>query len=310
MIKVDIISGFLGAGKTTLVKKLLRLYENEKVILIENEFGDVGIDGDLIQREDFDVVEISTGCICCIMKKDFEDTLYKIIEEYEPERILIEPTGISILSEIIDTLKKPRFTEKCSINTLITLIDAINYLDQKDIFGEFFEDQIINAKKLMLSKSQLVKKEKIEKIIKSLKEMNSEADIIWKNWKEFGVESIEDLLDKKDDINFDDIFYAEYKPCSDNKIETMAVKTENTFTKDKLKDILDKLNNSTKYGKVLRGKGFLKGENNTNIEFSYTNNDFIIYESKFESSGKLCLIGQDLKENQISELFNGMVRIC
>lgn len=112
MIKVDVVSGFLGAGKTTLVRKLLKVYEKEKVVLIENEFGEIGIDGELVERDGFEVFEISNGCICCIMQKDFVHMLSRIIEEFKPQRIIIEPTGISILSEIIEILKRPEFASR------------------------------------------------------------------------------------------------------------------------------------------------------------------------------------------------------
>jgi G3E family GTPase len=168
MIKVDVISGFLGAGKTTLVKKLLKAYKHEKVVLIENEFGEIGIDGDIVERDGFDVFEITSGCICCIMKKDFVTIFGKILQGYKPERVVIEPTGISILSEIIEVLKRPEFKDICEINSLITVIDGISYLEQRDVFVEFFEDQIINAGTLIISKSQFVDRVKIDEIIKSL----------------------------------------------------------------------------------------------------------------------------------------------
>ena len=177
MIKVDVVSGFLGSGKTTLIKSLLKAYENEKVVLIENEFGEIGIDGDIIEREGFQVFEISSGCICCIMKKDFLMVLSRIIKEFNPDRIIIEPTGISILSEIIDMLSTKEVSENCSINSLITVIDSINYLEQCDVFGEFFEDQIINAETLILSKSQFIKQEKVEEIIIELREVNGKQKL-------------------------------------------------------------------------------------------------------------------------------------
>jgi G3E family GTPase len=302
MIKVDIISGFLGAGKTTLVKKLLKAYENEKVILIENEFGDIGIDADIVERDGFDVFEITSGCICCIMKKDFVKIFDKILQEYSPERIIIEPTGISILSEIIDILKNPEFEDRCTINSLITVIDGINYLQHRDIFGEFFEDQIINAGTLIMSKSQMIDRETLEENIKSLKELNSKSPIITANWSEMNHEEIQKLLKLDLNIDFDDLFYTEYKPCSDNQFDTLGIKTSKKFTKDSLKEILERLKES-EFGMVIRGKGFLKGVNE-DLEFSYANGQYEIYESKLESTGKLCIIGKSLNDKKIKALFN------
>lgn len=301
MVKVDVISGFLGAGKTTLIKKLLKAYENEKVVLIENEFGDIGIDGQLIEREGFDVFEIAQGCICCIMKKDFVKLFGKILDEFIPDRIIIEPTGISILSEIIDVLNREEFSEIASINSLITVVDGINYLDHRECFGEFFEDQITNAGTLIISKSQMVDKETVDKIIESLKELNKEAPIITHDWSKFNYEEIRDLLHMELKIDFNDLFYTEYKPCSDNQFDTLAIRTSMKFTHDKLKKVLEKLKND-EFGQVIRAKGFIKGKE-VDLEFSYASGEYEIYESKFGSSGKLCIIGKHLNEKGIKELF-------
>lgn len=301
MIKIDVVSGFLGSGKTTLIKSLLKAYENEKVVLIENEFGEIGIDGDIIEREGFEVFEISSGCICCIMKKDFQVVLSRIIEEFNPDRIIVEPTGISILSEIIDILSSKEVSERCSINSLITVIDSVNYLEQCDAFGEFFEDQITNAETLILSKSQFVEPKKVEKIIESLREVNSEAEIIASNWSKLSFNEIKGLLEQNIKVEFKELFHTEYKPCKENKFKAIGIETSKKFTKEELEEILKDLKEA-KYGQVLRGKGFLKGINSF-LEFSYTNGQYIIDENKIRSSGKLCLIGQDLNEEELNKLF-------
>lgn len=301
MIKIDVVSGFLGSGKTTLIKSLLKAYENEKVVLIENEFGEIGIDGDIIEREGFEVFEISSGCICCIMKKDFQVVLSRIIEEFNPDRIIVEPTGISILSEIIDILSSKEVSEKCSINSLITVVDSINYLEQCDVFGEFFEDQISNAETLILSKSQFVEPQKVKEIIESLREVNSEAEIITSNWSNLSFNEIKGLLEQNIKIEFKELFHTEYKPCKENKFKAIGIETSKKFTKEELEEVLKELKES-KYGEVLRGKGFLKGVNSF-LEFSYTNGQYIIDENKIRSSGKLCLIGQNLNEEELNKLF-------
>jgi G3E family GTPase len=305
MIKIDVVSGFLGSGKTTLIKSLLKAYENEKVVLIENEFGEIGIDGDIIEREGFEVFEISSGCICCIMKKDFQVVLSRIIEEFNPDRIIVEPTGISILSEIIDILSSKEVSRQCSINSLITVIDSINYLEQCDVFGEFFEDQISNAETLILSKSQFVEPEKVEEIIESLREVNSHAEIITSNWSNLSFNEIKGLLAKNIKIEFKELFHTEYKPCKENKFKAIGIETSKKFKKEELEDILKELKEA-KYGEVLRGKGFLKGINSF-LEFSYTNGQYIIDENKKRSSGKLCLIGQNLNEEELNKLFKSKV---
>ncbi len=301
MVKIDVISGFLGAGKTTLIRKLLKAYENEKVVLIENEFGDIGIDGQIIEREGFDVFEIAKGCICCIMKKDFVNLFGKILAEFNPDRIIIEPTGISILSEIIEVLNKEEFSSLATINSLITVIDGLNYLEHRECFGEFFEDQITNAGTLIISKSQMIEKETLDKIIQSLKELNKEAPIITHDWTSLTYEEIRELLHMELKIDFSDLFYTEYKPCSDNQFDTLAIRSSVKFSNDKLTEVLEKLK-SNEFGQVIRAKGFLRGKE-VDLEFSYASGEYEIYESKFESSGKLCIIGKGLNEKAIKELF-------
>ncbi|HBW34334.1 GTP-binding protein [Desulfosporosinus sp. BICA1-9] len=301
MIKVDVVSGFLGSGKTTLVKNLLQVHQKEKVVLIENEFGDIGIDGELLEREGFEVFEISSGCICCIMQKDFEQMLTRIIKDFNPQRIIIEPTGISILSEIIDILRKPEFGSLLQINSLVTVVDSINYLQQCEVFGEFFEDQITNASVLTLSKSQLVDSETIGKVITSLRDFNEDGEIISKPWDELDPAEFESLLDAQVDLDLSDILHTQYKPCSENEFETLALQTSQSFSPEELEHILTLLSQS-KYGQVIRGKGFLKSYQGF-LDFSYTNGQFIVSASNFKTSGKLCLIGKNLREKEIKDLF-------
>ncbi|MEG0772692.1 GTP-binding protein [Clostridium sp.] len=301
MIKIDVISGFLGAGKTTLIRKLLKAYENEKVVLIENEFGEIGIDGDLVERDGFEVFEISSGCICCIMKKDFEMVLNRVIKEFNPERIIIEPTGISILSEIIDILRSEEISRSCHINSLLTVIDSENYMKQCDAFGEFFEDQIINAEALILSKSQFVEEDKLQEVKRSLRELNENAEIISSDWNSFSSGEVKELLVQNLNLDFKDLFYTEYKPCSENEFKAIGIETSRKFTKEELGNLLSKLKDST-FGEVLRGKGFLKGEKGY-LDFSYTNGQYIINENSTKSSGKACIIGKNLNEEEIKNLF-------
>jgi G3E family GTPase len=301
VIKVDVISGFLGSGKTTLIRKLLKAYENENVVLIENEFGEIGIDGDIIERDGFEVFEISSGCICCIMQKDFVDLLLRVMKEFKPERIIIEPTGISILSDIIEILRKPEFAERCSINSLITVVDSMNYLEQCEVFGEFFEDQIANASTLVLSKSQFVDEEKVAEIISSLRDLNIDANIITANWDALKMDDFHSLLQGELIMDFKDILHAKYRPCRENEFDTFAIESSNKYTKEELESLLQELQNK-QYGQVIRGKGFLKGYD-CFLEFSYTNGQFTVNENNLKSSGKLCLIGKGLKELELKELF-------
>jgi len=301
MIKVDIVSGFLGSGKTTLIRKLLRICQQEKVVLIENEFGEIGIDGELVERDGFEVFEISNGCICCIMQKDFVQMLSRVIGEFHPERILIEPTGISILSEILDVLRRPEFAPQIQINSLITIVDSVNYLTQRDVFGEFFEDQITNASVLILSKSQLVDQQTLDEIIHSVKELKPDGEMISKPWDTLTIGELKDLIAVQTDLDLSEILHTEYKPCSENEFDTLGLKTSRTYSKEDLEQILGQIS-QPRYGQVLRGKGFLKSAQGF-LDFSYTNGQFEIRENKFKSQGRLCLIGKNLKEQEIKTLF-------
>jgi len=301
VIKVDVVSGFLGSGKTTLVKKLLQVHHKEQIVLIENEFGDIGIDGDLIEREGFEVFEISSGCICCIMQKDFVQMLDRIIKEFHPQRLIIEPTGIGILSEIINILRKPQFASLLQINALVTVVDSVNYLEQCEVFGEFFEDQIANASVLTLSKSQFIDRETIQKITTSLREFNQDGEIISKPWDSLDPQEFENLLDGQANLDLSDILYTDYKPCSENEFDAVALKTSRSYTPQELKQILSLLS-QPQYGQVLRGKGFLKSPQGF-LDFSYTNGQVMVSTSQFKSSGKLCLIGKNLDEKEIKNLF-------
>lgn len=301
MIKVDVVSGFLGAGKTTLIRMLLKAYQDEKVVLIENEFGEIGIDGELIERDGFEVFEISNGCICCIMQKDFVNMLSRVIEEFQPQRIIIEPTGISILSEIIEILRRPEFSAQCEINSLLTIVDSVNYLEQCEVFGEFFEDQITNASMLVLSKSQLVDERTLDEITASLKQFNAEAPIVAKPWSSLGHEELQRFLGEDHLLDFSDLFHTEYKPCSENEFQTLALETSKKFTQEELEAVL-RLLKSPQFGQIIRGKGFIRGTER-DLEFSYTNGQFMVVPSKFKSSGKMCFIGKDLEEGELREIF-------
>ncbi|MCM1990678.1 CobW family GTP-binding protein [Oceanirhabdus seepicola] len=301
MTKVDIISGFLGAGKTTLIRKLLKAHEDEKVVLIENEFGEIGIDGEIVEREGFQVLELSTGCICCSMKIDFFNTITTVIEQLKPERIIIEPTGIGLLSEIIDIVNKQELKGKCSVNSLITVIDSINYLEQLDGFGDFFEDQITNASILILSKTQFVNDDEIKNSISSLRELNKKAFIVKDNWDNLSHQDFKEFLNGDLMLDLDEILHLENQHNLKKGIDNVSLESEREFTEEELEKILIKLKNSL-YGKVLRGKGFLKGAEQ-DLEFNYVNGQYVIEDSEIEGNGRMCIIGKDLDKSRIKLLF-------
>ncbi|AUM87616.1 cobalamin biosynthesis protein CobW [Clostridium botulinum] len=300
MIKVNLISGFLGAGKTTLIKKVLENVKEEKIVIIENEFGEVAIDGDLIKKEGFDVFELRSGCICCMMKQDFEDSLQKVIEEYKPDRIIIEPTGISSLSQLLDILEKDNFKDKININRVITVVDSTSYLEEKDAFGEFYMDQVENAEILIVSKTQMVDKSTLKKVKESLMECNKKASIKTLAFEEFNKEYILNFLDEDSsrDIKRDSV---EVMISTEDGFESLGVKTNKIFEIREINEIVSKLFTG-KYGDVIRIKGFLKGEKEI-IQINCTKKVHNIETVEDSKEIKICIIGQDLRKRKIQFLF-------
>ncbi len=199
MTKIHIVSGFLGSGKTTLIKKIIKKLDGKKVI-IENEFGEVGIDGEVIGRENYDVIELAQGCICCSMKTDFEEAILSILNDYSPEHIIIEPTGIGMLSHVLSILKIKEIRDRCLVISPITIVDTLDYFEQLDNFGGFFTDQIENAGTLVFSKVQMMEVDNLHKIVDSVRELNKEAEIISCDWDDFDDLDYNSLINMQFDL--------------------------------------------------------------------------------------------------------------
>ena len=177
--KIDIISGFLGAGKTTLIKKLINeKFEKEKIAIIENEFGEVSIDTDILKELNLNIKEIKSGCICCSLTGDFKDSIKSIIELYSPERILIEPSGVAKLSDVIKACESLDDDCNVKINMLVTVLDVHNVGMYIKNFGEFYKDQIKNAKTIILSRTENISEEKIKETVNIIEKINPQAKII------------------------------------------------------------------------------------------------------------------------------------
>ena len=163
MTKIDIISGFLGAGKTTFIKKMLEeVFSGEKVVLVENEYGEVGIDGGFLKDAGIEIKELNSGCICCSLVGDFNRSLNEVIETYHPDRILIEPSGVGKLSDVMSSVKDMEKDHDVKLNALVTVVNAMKASKQMKAFGEFFNNQIANATTIVLSRTQNAKEEKLE----------------------------------------------------------------------------------------------------------------------------------------------------
>ena len=180
MIKIDIISGFLGAGKTTLIKKLLKeAYAGEQVVLIENEFGEIGIDGGFLKEAGIEIREMNSGCICCSLVGDFEESLKQVVETYHPDRIVIEPSGVGKLSDVVKAVEP---VEGIVVNSLTTVADAKRCKSYMKNFGEFYNNQVEHAGTIILSRTADMKAEKLEQVMDLLKEKNPDAFIVTTPW--------------------------------------------------------------------------------------------------------------------------------
>ena len=200
MTKIDIFSGFLGAGKTTLIKKLLsEAYAGEKVVLIENEFGEIGIDGGFLREAGIEITEMNSGCICCSLVGDFTEALRKVLSEFCPDRILIEPSGVGKLSDVIHAVEGVA-TEDVLLNSFTTVADASKCRVYLKNFGEFYGDQIANAGTIILSRTAGMSEDKLEKAVALLREHNAEATIITTPWDALDGKVILSAMEQKNTL--------------------------------------------------------------------------------------------------------------
>ena len=199
MIKVDIISGFLGAGKTTLIKKLYKnVFKNEKVVLIENEFGEIGIDGAFLKDSGIEIKEINSGCICCSLVGDFSSSMKEVISKFNPERIIIEPSGVGKLSDIINAVNKVE--ADLSLNIIATVVDGPKAKIYMKNFGEFFINQVEAANTIVVSKVDKMSEEKLVDLVHLLKEKNEHANIITTAIEQFKDDSLLNILEEKNSL--------------------------------------------------------------------------------------------------------------
>ncbi len=205
MTRIDIFSGFLGAGKTTLIKKLIKEgYKDEQLVLIENEFGEIGIDGGFLKEAGIKINEMNSGCICCSLVGDFREALTKVLDEYHPDRILIEPSGVGKLSDVINAVKAVA-SEDVVLNSFITVADASKVKSYMKNFGEFYNNQIEFASTIILSRTQNVSDDKLAKAIDMIREHNTKASIVTTPWDDLTGEQILSATDGKALLTVEDV---------------------------------------------------------------------------------------------------------
>ncbi len=204
MTRIDIISGFLGAGKTTFIKKMVEeVFQGQKLVLIENEFGEVGIDGGFLKDAGIEITEMNSGCICCSLVGDFDKNLKEVLEKFHPDRIMIEPSGVGKLSDVMKSVIDLEKERDVKLNALVTVVNAAKASKQMKAFGEFFNNQIEFATTVVLSRTQNVSQEKLELCVKQIQALNDKAAVITTPWDEISGEAILKVMEQSDSMEME-----------------------------------------------------------------------------------------------------------
>lgn len=325
MTKIDIFSGFLGAGKTTLIRKLIKeAYAGQKIVLIENEFGEIAIDGGFLKDAGVEITEMNSGCICCTLVGDFKAALEKVIEDYAPDRIIIEPSGVGKLSDVASAVSA--VAGKADIGAKVTVVDANKCKMYIRNFGEFFNDQVKNADVIVLSRTGDISEQKLLAAAAMLQELNSGAVVITTPWDRLSGEQfisamehrntlaaqLEELEHDHEHHHHDD--EDEHHECgchdhehhhhADEVFTSWGSETAKKFTEWQLKKILTGLDDSEKYGMVLRAKGMVDASDGQWLYFDYVPGEVSIRRGAPIVTGRFCVIGSKMNESALKELFD------
>ena len=339
MVKIDIISGFLGAGKTTLIKKLLKDgFQGEQVVLIENEFGEIGIDGGFLKEAGIQIREMNSGCICCSLVGDFGTSLKEVVTKYDPDRILIEPSGVGKLSDVIKAVQGVQDEVDIKLNSYTTVVDAKKCKMYMKNFGEFFDNQIQYAGAIIMSRTDIASEKKVQESLELLRSLNKDAAIITTPIENLDGKKLVEVMEhpvslEQEMLEEEHEHHHHYDgecgcghdheehehhhhhdgECgcghdhhhhhADEVFTSWGRETIKKFTREGLEKILEALSESDKYGIILRAKGMLPAEDGTWIYFDMVPEETEIREGAPEYTGRLCVIGSKLDEHALEELF-------
>ena len=332
MAKIDIISGFLGAGKTTLIKKLVAdAFQGEKLVIIENEFGEIGIDGGFLKESGIQITEMNSGCICCSLVGDFGNALKDVLEKYSPDRVIIEPSGVGKLSDVIKAVKN--IGDDVKINSTATVVDASKCKMYMKNYGEFYNNQIESAGTIILSRTQNVSEEKLAKVLTMIKEKNDAASVITTPWDQIDGKKILDAMEKVNTLEKELLeehhhhdgecgcghehhHHDHDEECgcghhhehghhhADDVFTSWGVETAHKFTEEELKDIVSKLASDKSFGDVLRAKGIVASDEGEWFHFDLVPEETELRRGAADYTGRICVIGSNLNEDAIKELFH------
>ena len=335
MTKIDIISGFLGAGKTTLIKKLLdEAFSDEKIVLIENEFGEVGIDGGFLRDAGIEITEMNSGCICCTLVGDFNKSLREVMERFSPDRILIEPSGVGKLSDVMASVIDMEKEADVTLNALVTVVNAKKAIKQMKAFGEFFNNQIEHATCVILSRTQESTADQTQAANDLIKKLNPEATVITTPWDSIDGAKILASMEGRDNLAMKTLAEMNHKKDSeahehehhhdhdhghehhhdhdhehhhhhhaDDIFDTWGRETPHVFSRDVIERALKMFRDSSDYGNVIRAKGMVPADDGTWIYYDLVEGDYEIRKGEPDVTGKLVVIGTDLKEDAIASLY-------
>lgn len=328
--KIDIISGFLGAGKTTLIKKLLSEgFKGEQVVLIENEFGEIGIDGGFLKEAGIEIREMNSGCICCSLVGDFGKSLHEVVDTYHPDRILIEPSGVGKLSDVIKAVQDVQDEIDAELNSFTTVVDVTKCKIYRKNFGEFFSNQIEYAGAVILSRTDKAKPEKIQESVALLRELNEKAPIITTPIEQLPGEKILEAMESSKSLEEELLAEVAHEAhehhhdhdhecgcgCghhhhdheghhhADDVFTSWGKETIRTYTKEEIGNILKTLEEDGSYGNILRAKGMVAGADGEWIYFDMVPGEHEVRTGAPEYTGRICVIGAEIKEDKLAELF-------
>lgn len=378
MTKIDIISGFLGAGKTTFIKKMLQeAFQGEQVVLIENEFGEIGIDGGFLKDSGIEIREMNSGCICCSLVGDFGKSLKEVVDKYHPDRILIEPSGVGKLSDVIKAVQDVQGEIDAVLNSFTTVVDAMKCRLYRKNFGEFFSNQVEYAGAIILSRTDKAKPEKVEESYQLLRELNEKAPIITTPIAELSGEKLLETMEHSKSLEEELLAEITCPECgghhehgetcgcghdhadhghhheehdhaghhhenhgheghshdhaghphdheghdhddhcgcghdhhhdhghhhADEVFTSWGCETIKTYTKAEISSILETLESDDTLGTILRAKGMVAGEGEW-IYFDMVPQEHEVRSGSAEYTGRICVIGSELKEDRLAELF-------